>query len=110
MGIRPLPEADAIETHPQLTRETGWAALKHLPVGNHVISVRHESQATTALSNESGPDLFWRASFPGKTDVLFVDGTQVPAETGVRLGGDTAVSYSVKVRSGQKCIASIHSG
>jgi len=108
MGIRPLPDAETIETHPQLTGETGWAALKHVPVGDNVISIRHEQTAKTTLINESGPDLTWRASFPGKSDVLFIDSRQVPAKTGVRLGGGSATYHTIKVRAGETYTASVH--
>lgn len=109
MGIRPIPDTEAVETHPQLTSETSWAALKRMPVGNNVISVRHEQTVKTTLSNDSGTEFPWRASFPGKADSLFIDGVRVAAETGVRLGGDTATYRTIKVRPGETRIASIHS-
>jgi hypothetical protein len=110
MGIRPLPTPDTVETHPQLTGETSWAALKHLPVGNNVIAVRHESTGKTILFNEDGPEFVWHASFPGKTDALFIDSRRVTAEVGVRPGGEVASFCVCKVKPGETFTASIQSG
>ena len=101
MGIRPSADLEAVETYPQLTKRTKWAALHHVPVGKNVISVRHEQTGKTVLSNESGPEMTWRASFPGKASELYVDGSRVAAETGIRLGGGTEVFYVVRVKAGE---------
>ena len=74
MGIRPLAPEQTVETFPQLTEETGWAALYHVPVGRNVISVKHINNGETSLTNENGPALAWRAAFPGKFHALFSSG------------------------------------
>jgi hypothetical protein len=93
MGIRPLAE-QTIETYSQLTEETGWAAVHHVPVGNNVISVKHVKNSETSLTNESGPSLAWRAAFPGKFRALFSGNKGVPTTSTVRSQG-TAETYSI---------------
>jgi hypothetical protein len=110
MGIRPSADSEAVETYPQLTERTKWAALHHVPVGNNVISVRHEQTSKTVLSNESGPDMTWRASFPGKASELYVDGGRVAAETAVRLGGTTETFCVVRVKTGESRVVSRNPG
>lgn len=80
MGICPASRAASVRTHPQLTEETAWAALRHAPVGRNAISVRHAGVVETSFSNESGPPIFWEASFPGSVRTLLVDGRKVPAQ------------------------------
>ena len=98
MGIHPSSRPEQIETYPQLTAETEWAALHHVPVGHHVISVKHTHAGVTTFSNEWGPDVVWRASFPGKFDVLLIDGKKAPAESGTRTGGVVESYHALQVR------------
>jgi hypothetical protein len=93
MGIRPLGE-QTVETFPQLTEETGWAAVHHVPVGNNIISVKHVKNNETSITNESGPGMPWRAAFPGKFRVLFSSTKEIPADNTVRSSG-TVETYSI---------------
>jgi hypothetical protein len=101
MGIRPGLRAATIETFPQLTVETQWAALHHVPVGSNTVSVRHTHSDETMLVNETGPDLVWRAAFPGTFTALRVDGVKMAAEHAVRPGGIAETWCSVPVNSGK---------
>jgi hypothetical protein len=94
MGIRPLPTEQTVETYPQLTEETGWAAVHHVPVGNNIVSVKHVKNRETSLTNESGPSLAWRGFFPGKFRALFSGNKEVPTTNTVRSQG-TAETYSI---------------
>jgi hypothetical protein len=106
MGIQPSSRPGQIETYPQLTAETEWAALHHVPVGHNVISVKHTHAGVTTLSNESGPDIAWRASLPGKFNVLMIDGNKTPSESATRAGG-MAESYQVlQVKPGETRVVS----
>ncbi len=110
MGIRPLAPAQTIETFPQLTTETSWAALHQVPVGRNVVSVKQVKNNETALTNEKGPVLAWRAAFPGKFRALFSNGKEIPASHAVRSSG-TAETYSmVRVASGEMRVVRVASG
>jgi hypothetical protein len=93
MGIRvepTLPLADivagkqfetVIKTLPQLTAKTAWAELRNLPVQGHVITVRHEGNRSTTLTNKGDSSLQWRAAFAGSYDVLVGNGRPLKAHT-----------------------------
>ena len=110
MGIRPLVPEQTVETFPQLTEETGWAALNHVPVGGNVISVKHVRNDETTLSNEHGPSLIWRAAFPGKFRVLFSDGREIPATTFRRDEGNTETYSLVHIARGESRVVRVASG
>jgi hypothetical protein len=87
MGIRvepTLPLSDivagkrfntVVSTLPQLTAKTSWAELRNLPVHGSVISVRHEGNRSTSLTNNGKSALSWKAAFPGSFPILLVDGS-----------------------------------
>lgn len=110
MGIRPLPLEQTIETFPQLTEETGSAALHHVPVGRNVISVEHIHNGETALTNEMGPGLAWRAAFPGKFHALFSNGKEIPAIHAFRSTGTAETCSIVHVEPGETRVVRTASG
>lgn len=79
MGIGVEPSSGDLRTFPQLTRETEWAAIRHVPVRANMISVRHDGNGKTSVRNESGPPLRWRAGFPLGTGTLLIDGAKAKA-------------------------------
>jgi len=107
MGIHPSFRPGEIETYPQLTAETDWAALQHVPVGHNVISVKHTHAGTTTFSNESGPEIVWRASLPGNSKTLVVDGSGVAAESATRAGGIVESFQALRVRPGETRVVSV---
>ena len=115
MGIRPLQRANAIETLPQLTGETSWAALHHAPVGLNVISVRHTSRGASTepvasisiLTNEDGPEIAWQPGFSQKSSVLLVNGKRTSAQRKPLAGGGEGSYCEVRVRPGETCTISI---
>ena len=107
MGIHPTFSPAEIETYPQLTAETEWAALHHVPAGHNVISIKHTRAGATTFSNESGPEMVWRASLPGKSKTLLVDGSRVPAESATRTGGAVASFYALRVKPGETRVVSV---
>jgi hypothetical protein len=107
MGIQALPGAGNVETYPQLTAETGWAALHHAPVGGNAISVKHTGNRTTAFTNEAGPRILWRAVLPGDATTLLVDSQRVAAETAMRPGGGSATIHVIPVEPGKTIVVSL---
>ena len=110
MGMGPLPSEQTIETFPQLTEETGWAALHHVPVGRNVISVKHVKNNETSLTNENGPGLTWRAAFPGKFRALFSERKEIPATRALRSAGTAETSSIVHVERGETRVVRVASG
>jgi hypothetical protein len=76
MGIGVEPSSGDLQTFPQLTRETEWAAIRHVPVRANRISVRHDGNGKTSVRNEAGPALRWRAAFAPGSGTLHVDGAK----------------------------------
>ncbi len=92
VGVRVSPvvpgrEADLLDyfagqtvmTLPQLSPQTEWVELTHLPVRANDVSICHTGQAATAFTNARGPALVWRAAFPGRHGELVVNGRAVKA-------------------------------
>lgn len=109
MGIRPGAEAGTVATFPQLTPETAWAELRHVPVGQNAIFVRHAGNAETTLTNENGPALVWQASFAGSSGTLVVDGRKVPARTAQGANGVLRSCSMVKVGRGETHVVRMQS-
>jgi len=110
MGISASSVANAIETFPQLTTETSWAALHHAPVGLNTISIRHTGLAASEFINESGPEITWRAGFPANSATLLVNGKKVSAQIGTRAGGSTESYCEVRVKPGESFTVSVQPG
>lgn len=101
MGIRPVAQSQSIETFPQLSDETEWAELRHVPVGTNIISVRHQGQRETALSNELGPELIWHSGFRGSSASLVLDGRRTPAQTRTHAGNIAESFCLLRVQPGE---------
>jgi hypothetical protein len=110
MGIRPLQLEQTIETFPQLTVETHWAALHHAPIGRNVISVKHINNGETSLTNENGPALAWRATFPGKFHTLFSSKKEILATNAIRSSGTAETCSIVHVERGETRVVRVASG
>jgi hypothetical protein len=110
MGICPLPREQTIETLPQLTDETEWAVLHHVPAGKNVISVRHARNNETALTNEDGPAVVWRAAFPGRFRALHSNGKEVSGTTARRGEATPETSCTVYVPPGETRVVRVASG
>ncbi len=108
MGIHPSSRPGKIETYPQLTAETEWAALHHLPVGHNVISVKH--------TQRGDHDFFKRIRtghrLAGKPSREIEDAScgrqiRVPAESATRAGGIVESYHVLQVRSGETRVVSV---
>ena len=107
MGISPVEAGRVVETFPQLTRETEWAEIRNVRFGGNTIAVRHRACAETKLTNLAGPDLLWRASFPGTTGTIRMNGKPVNASAGTRPGGVGESWCAFNVRAGQSVTAMV---
>lgn len=68
-------------TKSRLTKETEWAEMNHIPLKRNDISVRHEGSTKTVFTNNSGPQLQWKACFSGSYKTLNVNGNPVKSVT-----------------------------
>jgi len=88
-----------IRTEPGLAK-IGWVELRNLPVRRNDVTVRHEAGRKTVFTNQKGPSLIWRASFPGSFQNLVVNGKPVKARTGRNTFGRDVSSIDVSVAPG----------
>jgi hypothetical protein len=115
-GIAPPLEWNYVETVvntlPSLTKDTPWAEIRNVPVRANRITVHHEGNQKTTLTNQSGPALIWRATFLGSHPTLLVNGEAIKATPGkeppdrvsswiqVPVGAGDTVTVEVPVSSG----------
>jgi hypothetical protein len=102
MGITGDATQNLITSKGQLTGETEWITVTHLPILQNQISVTHQENQLTTLHNEQGPDLVWTARFVGTTDYLMVDSVPMSASITYGLEGQVESTISIKVHSGEK--------
>ncbi len=101
MGIAPDASSRVVSTMPRLTKETSWAAMKLVPVLDNEISVRHGGTTETRFTNESGPAIRWKATFPVRAGKLLVDGAAAKAQEEQDLRQQYSTSVVLKVNPGQ---------
>jgi hypothetical protein len=94
--------ATVVQTLSGLGTRVAWAEMRNLPVRANEITVRHDGTRKTALTNQHGPALLWRAAFAGTHETLLVNGRPVKAkqENGlsfvrVTLGGGGTITVQV---------------
>ena len=75
------PFRTVVETLPQLTAMTDWVELRNLPLQDSVISVRHQGNRETILTNHGKTAMNWKASFAGQFEVLPINGKPVKSHT-----------------------------
>jgi len=107
MGIRPSLQPSVIETFPQLTADTNWAALHHIPTGENTISVKHVATGKTEITNQTGPELTWHAGFPVKREALTVNGKKAQAQSRMRMGGVAESYCEIPVKAGETCVVEV---
>ena len=105
MGLSPDAPDNSVRTLPQLPAETEWVKLSRIPVLRNSISVKHNGNTETALTNNTGPAFQWKASFaaasPGNSPRILMDGVPVPATIEQAGNHSTVVSIVVTVKPGQ---------
>ena len=90
-----------IQTLPRLSVHTPKALLHNLPIRQNVIDVRHERDQSSSITNVSGPQFTWRASFDGLIPYLLVNGKKIKASREI-IPPETSVTYvDVPVPRGQ---------
>ena len=90
-----------VRTMPQLTAKTTWAELRHLPIGDGSIDVRHYGERRTILINHGEADLNWKAAFPGKFATLVVNGKSAVAHTEFCHLGHAVTWVRIQVKPGK---------
>jgi len=101
MGVQADAAGHMVETLPRLTLDTAWAEVRHLPVLDNQIGVKHWGSDATQFTNESGPPIQWKAGFPGQAEALMVDGRRTARLTGRSVTGQQESYVLLTVVKGQ---------
>tara|TARA_Y100000590_G_scaffold376228_1_gene441645 strand:- start:3630 stop:5003 length:1374 start_codon:yes stop_codon:yes gene_type:complete len=101
MGISPDARERLIGTLSGVTMQTEWVTMENIPVFGNEIKVAHSGKNKTMFTNQSGPPLFWKASFEGDTKELFVDGYKYSALHEIGTGGNKESFVIIRVDRGK---------
>lgn len=89
-----------IKTMPHLTEKTKWAVMSNIPVRDNMISVKHIGDNETIFTNQKGPQLIWKAVFPGSYNYIKINGTLKKARITKKILGNTESEVYVTVGAG----------
>jgi hypothetical protein len=101
------PFRTVVETLPQLTATTDWVELRNLPLQACVISVRHQGNRETILTNHGKTAMNWKASFAGQLEMLLINGKPVKSHTSSEYFGRAITSTTLTVMPGQSIQARV---
>ncbi|MFH8386092.1 ricin-type beta-trefoil lectin domain protein [Kitasatospora sp. NPDC018058] len=100
LGVEPDAAADTLTTASQLPAGIGWLQVAGIPIGNGTVTLRHDGQTSSTLTNTGDTALTWEARFPGSHTGITVDGTPRPTRT-VTVDGTTYTLATVTVAPGR---------
>lgn len=108
MGVQPSRARDGydVRTMSQLPSEHDTATLSRVSIKKNLLDVMHAGSTETKLTNMSGPEIHWRATFRGTLSVLRVNGKTVEAHHSTTEEGIPVSWADVVVPAGGVAVAS----
>jgi hypothetical protein len=108
MGITPGHSNDNfdISTLSRLPTDSDHATLTSVSLRSNQLDITHTGTSTTRLKNNSGPELRWRAEFPGISVYLSIDGQRITAKHAVTAEGVPISWADVSVPPGAVIVVS----
>ncbi len=104
-GISPDARQHTVETLSRLPKTVEWVKLVRVPVLENEVTVQHRGVTETTFTNQAGPPIQWKASFPlqpaDAQPQLLLDGKPVPANVEQGVNRQSIVSVLVPVGPGQ---------
>lgn len=91
MGIVPEASRKRVTTLPKIIGEH-YLQIDNLPLLGGLISVRHDGNKATRLTNNTTDTLTWEAAYMGKVDELTVNGKKQKTKSRTDLMGNI-ISY-----------------
>lgn len=75
LGVDPNAALGVVTTRSHLPADIGWLEARNIRIGDGLVTVRQDGLTRSTLTNASGRRvLTWRAEFPGRHDIVKVDG------------------------------------
>lgn len=105
MGIEPSALAGTVTTCPRFDRTDLMVQLDNVPLLGGCISVRHEGNRSTTLTNRTGCDLTWIASFGGELQEVTCRGKNYPVVHRVEVSGRTVSQAEIPLPAGSTLTA-----
>ena len=102
-----LDDRKLIGTLSGLSVQTEWATMENIPVFGNEIKVTHYGKNKTIFTNQSGPPLFWKASFEGDIKELLIDDYKQPFLKEMGSGGQVNSFVIIRVDRGKSYTVSI---
>ncbi|MFJ8622165.1 RICIN domain-containing protein [Kitasatospora sp. NPDC093550] len=81
LGVEPDAAGGALATTSRLPASVGWLQVASIPVGAGTVTVRHDGEHASTVTNTGTAPITWEARFRGRHDRISVDGTAREART-----------------------------
>jgi hypothetical protein len=107
MGVRPSAARGVIQTLPQLTASTEWAALAAVPVLGTTVGISHEGTGKSVFTNSGASAVKWQACFYGEHKTILVNKKKIKADSATDEMGNKYSFVEVKVLPGNSATASV---
>ncbi|MER7769489.1 RICIN domain-containing protein [Kitasatospora sp. NPDC096140] len=106
LGVEPDAAAGTLATTSRLPAPTGWLQVAGIPVGDGTVTVRHDGERASTVTNTGAKKLTWEARFRGRHAHLTVDGKPRDARTEV-VDGVTYTYATVTLAPGRSATAAV---
>jgi hypothetical protein len=100
-GIDPDATNNTVTTLPRLTDKTDWAEILNIPVLQNKITIKHNGNSETTLTNDQGGEFLWQAKFIGHYDEILIDNKKAKLTYGKDLSGQEITKVETKVKPGK---------
>ena len=104
MGIVPSASKNTIATCSRLENDQE-AKVENVPVLGGYITVKHTGNSLTEITNNTGKDLTWNASFVSNASTINADGKDYPANLSKDSKGNAIATASITLPAGQTLAA-----
>lgn len=100
MGIEASASHGSVATCHRSADPEATAAAANVPVAGGTVSVSHRGHSSSTLTNNTGADIVWQASFAGRHDSLRCKGKKLPAAVSTDPSGTCVSTIAVTVAPG----------
>lgn len=107
MGIN-AEKGSQVSTTAYENKDVAWTEIRHMPIFQNEISIKHIGSTCTEFTNCAGDSLMWKAAFPEETSFLYHNGKKAPSLREMGADGIIKSCIAVKVCPGEKHTISSH--
>ncbi|MEU9044962.1 MULTISPECIES: RICIN domain-containing protein [unclassified Kitasatospora] len=106
LGVEPDAATGTLATTSRLPVSMGWLQVASIPVGDGTVTVRHDGERASTVTNTGTKPLTWEARFRGPHARVTVDGQAREAHTRV-VDGVTYTYATVTLAPGRSATAAV---